>query len=241
MVKRGLKKGLVLSFSFIFLIMSVGGVLSSTEVTNCSDLNQQGEEYTLSASIIRNDLTGPCITISADDIIFICYSSIIRSNNTEDGVYVTANNVTVVDCDISMNETGGGQGIHLNGADDATLYSNTLNNNTIGLKLENSDNAKIYINTIDYNSDKGIYLTNSDGNEIYTTNDVKYNVYGIYLETSNDNIIYDNSLDAGESKIINYWVNATGSLGSYRFFAYVNLTSDPSVGDMSDEWFVDII
>ncbi|MBR9704395.1 hypothetical protein GOV12_03215, partial [Candidatus Pacearchaeota archaeon] len=83
----------------------------------------------------------------------------------------------------------------------------------------------------------------------YLEVDVDYINKGIIPFTIGETPFYTNdlnprtsgSLDAGESEVINYWVNATGSLGSYRFFAYVNLTSDLSVGKMSDDWFVDII
>ncbi|MBR9703783.1 DNRLRE domain-containing protein [Candidatus Pacearchaeota archaeon] len=59
--------------------------------------------------------------------------------------------------------------------------------------------------------------------------------------TNNTNPRTTASLNSGQSEVITYWVNATGSLNTYEFFAYVNLTSDLSIGNKSSTWFVDII
>ncbi|MBR9704633.1 hypothetical protein GOV12_04420, partial [Candidatus Pacearchaeota archaeon] len=59
--------------------------------------------------------------------------------------------------------------------------------------------------------------------------------------TNETNPRMTSSLSQGESETVVYWVNATGNLGTYEFFAFTNLTSDLSVGKMSDIWYVDIV
>jgi hypothetical protein len=50
------------------------------------------------------------------------------------------------------------------------------------------------------------------------------------------------SLNAGQSEIVTFWVNATGNLNSVNeFFAYANLTSDLSIGNITSHWNVTII
>ena len=52
---------------------------------------------------------------------------------------------------------------------------------------------------------------------------------------------YNLSLNDGESQIITWWVNATGTSNSpYIFFVYANLTDNPSVGNMTSLWNVTI-
>ncbi|MFW6172448.1 MAG: LamG domain-containing protein, partial [Elusimicrobiota bacterium] len=78
----------------------------------------------------------------------------------------------------------------------------------------------------DYIVDKNIIPVDS-GNPFYTN------------KTSNP---YNISLNADESQIVTFWVNATGTENiKYKFFAYANLTSDMSNSDITDDWNVTII
>ncbi|MBR9705263.1 hypothetical protein GOV12_07660, partial [Candidatus Pacearchaeota archaeon] len=86
-------------------------------------------------------------------------------------------------------------------------------------------------------------------NDPYLEVDIDYINKGIIPFTIGDIPFYTNetnpretaSLSAGQSEVIIYWVNATGPVESYLFFAFANLTNEMSVGDMSEEWFVDIV
>lgn len=49
------------------------------------------------------------------------------------------------------------------------------------------------------------------------------------------------SLNAGESQLMNFWVNATGSPSvNHLFFAYVNLTSDTSISNITSDVVINI-
>ncbi|MDD5151251.1 MAG: hypothetical protein PHC28_12380, partial [Flavobacterium sp.] len=50
------------------------------------------------------------------------------------------------------------------------------------------------------------------------------------------------TLNAGESQVITFWVNATGAIGNaYYFFAFANQTSDMSISNITGNWNVTII
>ncbi|MFH1521786.1 MAG: DUF2341 domain-containing protein, partial [archaeon] len=60
-----------------------------------------------------------------------------------------------------------------------------------------------------------------------------------YTNQSNPRTI---SLSEGESQLVTFWVNATGSVDTtHVFFAFANLTSDMSVSNITGEWNVTIV
>jgi len=53
---------------------------------------------------------------------------------------------------------------------------------------------------------------------------------------------YNLTLNNGQSQIITWWVNATGTLNNnYTFFVYANLTSNLSIGNITHLWNVTIV
>jgi sporulation protein YlmC with PRC-barrel domain len=71
----------------------------------------------------------------------------------------------------------------------------------------------------------GIVSTNTSATPFYTTTQNPYNL----------------SLNNGESQIITWTVNATGTMwNNYSFFVYANKTSDMSIGNMTSSWNVTI-
>jgi hypothetical protein len=64
----------------------------------------------------------------------------------------------------------------------------------------------------------GIISTNSNSTPFYTNVTNPYNL----------------TLNAGESQLITWWVNATGTSGTpYSFFVYANITDDQSIGNIT--------
>lgn len=88
-----------------------------------------------------------------------------------------------------------------------------------------------YIDSVNFTTqtpsmDKGIIPVGS-GSPFYTN--------------KSSNPFITSSLSEGESEIVTFYVNATGSLDSkYFFFAYANETSNASVGDRTNNWNVTI-
>jgi DNA-directed RNA polymerase specialized sigma24 family protein len=63
-----------------------------------------------------------------------------------------------------------------------------------------------------------------------------------FYTNASSNPLTTSSLSEGQSEIITFWVNATGSLDlNSEFFGYVNLTSDLSISNESEHWNVTII
>ncbi|MFA5019738.1 MAG: hypothetical protein WC533_01425 [Candidatus Pacearchaeota archaeon] len=53
---------------------------------------------------------------------------------------------------------------------------------------------------------------------------------------------YNLTLSDGQSETITWWVNATGQPGNnYTFFVYANMTSDPSINNITAKWNVSIV
>jgi len=62
-----------------------------------------------------------------------------------------------------------------------------------------------------------------------------------FYTNASTNPLSTSSLSKGESEIITFWVNATGTVNNnYTFFAYANLTSDLSISNISNKWNVSI-
>ncbi len=91
-----------------------------------------------------------------------------------------------------------------------------------GATYSDTDDVIIYVDA----GTKGVISTDSTATPFYT------NV------TNPTNI----SLDMGESEVVTWWVNASGSARTdpYTFFAYANLTSDMTITNTSSKWNVTI-
>jgi parallel beta-helix repeat protein len=58
-----------------------------------------------------------------------------------------------------------------------------------------------------------------------------------YTNQSNPRTI---SLNTNQSQLVTFWVNATGAPWDYQFFAYANLTADPTINNQTPNWTVSI-
>jgi len=59
-----------------------------------------------------------------------------------------------------------------------------------------------------------------------------------YTNESNPRTI---NLNASQSQIVTFWVNATGDADNYTFFAYANKTSDETISNITGSWNVTIV
>jgi hypothetical protein len=63
-----------------------------------------------------------------------------------------------------------------------------------------------------------------------------------FYTNASSNPLTTASLSAGQSEIVSFWVNATGDAdNTHVFFAFVNLTANLSMGNMTDLWNVTIL
>ncbi|MBT4651737.1 hypothetical protein HOC13_04430, partial [Candidatus Woesearchaeota archaeon] len=90
-----------------------------------------------------------------------------------------------------------------------------------------SDNDDVNFTVISADADKsGLITTNTSATPFYTTTNNPYNV----------------SLNDGESEIVTWTVNATGTLNTtHEFFVYANWTSDMDINNITSRWNVTIV
>jgi len=62
-----------------------------------------------------------------------------------------------------------------------------------------------------------------------------------FYTNATSNPLTTTSLSQGQSQTIRFWVNATGNIDTYNFYAYGNLTSNPSISNKTLNWEVTII
>ncbi len=157
------------------------------------------------------DLTDPIGTW--DDTNNIC----TLTTDVTETIEIPDNGITL-DCDgHTIDGTGTGSGVFLNGVDNVTVKncnitdfsdgimlgsdSNTIEGNTItdsgddGIDINDSDNNEIEGNTITNSGGDGIELDNSDDNTIYHNTITDSGDDGIELDDSNDNDVTDNNIN----------------------------------------------
>jgi len=124
-------------------------------------------------------------------------NTIIRGNNTDDLINITANYVNISGFTIKNSGDKFSQGVYSSiyiSSDYIIISDNNISSNkNYGLYLTSgSKNNKIFNNFFSENRNS-IYLYNGNENNIYS-NDFLYNTdYGIYLASrSNNNLIYNN-------------------------------------------------
>jgi parallel beta-helix repeat protein len=207
----GMKKFLLFAIfliSFSFLISNAKAV---TYISDCSDLNQEGETYYLTQDIIDSDLS-PCMIISADGVILDCQGHIIDGIGGGQGIFVIREIGAIINCIITDWNVGI---IFFESSSNNQIINSTFNSNYIGI-LSFSSNNQIINSTFNSNH-VGIYLSYSSNNQIInSTFNSNYDT-DIFLDLSQDNLIYNNLFNNTNNfyfKTIlpNYW-NTTKQLG----------------------------
>jgi len=248
LIGNGMKKFLLFAIfliSFSFMISSVKAV---TYISDCSDLNQSGETYYLTADIIDSSIS-PCINISANNVILDCQGHIIDGDDVaEYGIYVyrseiTTTNITIKNCILSnwatagiylfsssnnqiINSTSNSNyhGIYLDSSSNNQIINSTSNSNYHGIYLDSSSNNQIINSTFNYNSDTGIYLDYSSNNQIINSTS-NSNYYGIYLLKSSNNQIINSTSNSNYYGIYlkysfnnNQIINSTSNSNYYGIY-----------------------
>ncbi len=186
-----------------------------------------------SASAVPSDNTWHHIVAVYDESGGIFDMYIDGSKNTGGG---SAGNIASIYSDNTVNFTIGrrdtGTSYYYDGIGDEVRISNTSRSadwiNQSYQLVKNPGTYVVFGSEEDYSaSGKGIISTVAGTTPFYTN------------KSSNP---YNISLNAGESELVTFWVNATGNYGaSYNFFAYVNMTSNMSIGSISDTLNITII
>ncbi|MBR9704392.1 hypothetical protein GOV12_03200 [Candidatus Pacearchaeota archaeon] len=202
MVKSVLKKGIVFSFSFILLIMMVGGVLGAdcpSEIYECCEITSSGD-YSLLNSL--NAILPPsdiCIDVSADNVKITCGSDPYMGDHiidfyTDDaiGIYSNKDGTEITDCEIIMD---GGIGIEFDGTNSGEIHNNNIHNSLIGILLDTAEGAVVHNNTLNEHSDSGIYSDDSVVSRIYD-NTITSSGNGMFITGSVGEIIEDNTIDS---------------------------------------------
>ncbi|MBT4135642.1 hypothetical protein HOD75_02810 [archaeon] len=186
--------GDVITLDPLLIRIAGGTATNGTIVYQCGTINESGV-YTMNQSIVNNSLSLHCLRILTSNVILNCNGYSISSTSNRAGVYSNSANTTVKNCDIDMGEGYLGFGVFLDGADNSTIFNNTLNNQYSGIDTASSpDNLNISLNNISNTSDTAMGL--SGNNHILRDNIVTFNGYlivgnvgGIDLGGNNNTLI----------------------------------------------------
>ncbi|UCD04353.1 MAG: right-handed parallel beta-helix repeat-containing protein [Candidatus Woesearchaeota archaeon] len=151
-------------------------------------------------TILTQDITGcmrTIIYINASDITLDCDRHYLQSegdygiNNTDH------HNVTVKNCNISMNGTDGDVGIYYENADNGTIKNNIVTvEDDYAIYLTSSSDNTISNNTITAGDYFAIYLTSSSDNTISNNTATATGNRAIYIQSSNNTNIINNTATA---------------------------------------------
>jgi len=123
------------------LVIKAGGKTNPTEKTidACGDITTTGI-YTLSNNI--NTAAGNCLDITADDVILNCEGKRIETLGSY-AVYITGDNVTVTNCQLSGQNT-----IRASGVTGCNINNNDIAASSFGVLLFSASNCVVRNNTI---------------------------------------------------------------------------------------------
>jgi len=202
----------------ILLVFSISFISSATNVSVCEVLDSENTVYTLNRSI---NSSFDCITINATNITFDCQGYNITYGNATGGFGVIVSgdggdtghdNITIQNCVIVQNESGGDHAAIRfgTGSENGVAYNNTLliyGIDTVGIMLEdNSINANISLNNITTSKNESTAIILSPNG---TGADVRNNVISTSGNDSSGILIGDNSTDG---TIFNNTITTTGNL-----------------------------
>jgi len=180
-------------FSGIVFIRSDGSIHPSL-----APIEQKGDEYTLTNSIIGN------ITIQTDDVTLNGAGFSVEGLEIIDKVTIGIdlsfrNNVNIT----NLHVTNFVNGIRLLNSTNCNLFGNVIIDNIDGLRFENSTNNNVWGNNITRNH-HGIHPFSD--NNFYLNNFIENNEHVRFESTKFPNI-WDNNYPTGG----NYWRNYTGT------------------------------
>jgi len=115
------------------------------------------------------------------------------TDNINESIIVRRDNIVVDGTGYTLQGTGSGTGIILNGRGNVTIKNANIKNFEYGIWLRESSNNSISENNIQTNEQHGILLVHSSNNNI-STNTMENNAYGIRLYYCTDNSIFRNNI-----------------------------------------------
>jgi parallel beta-helix repeat protein len=190
----GMKKFLLFAIFLVSLSFLISNVKAVTYISGCSNLDQEGETYYLTADIIDSSIS-PCMSISANDVILDCQGHIIDGDGVAGvGIYVITTNIKIENCILS----GWDVGIYLESSSNNQIINSTFNSNGVdGIYLESSSNNQIINSTFNSNVAAGIHLEFDSNNNIIINSTFNSNgADGIYLESSSNNQIINSTFNS---------------------------------------------
>jgi len=135
--------------------------------------------------------------ITYDNVTYTLTDNITSS---ADGIVIERDNIVIDGAGYTLQGTGSGTGIHLDGRSNVTIKNMTIKQFNHGLYLSYSSNSSVSHNNITENNYHGIYLYSSSNNSI-TGNNITNNNDGIYLSYSSNDVISGNNIIKGSSGI----------------------------------------
>ncbi len=183
--------------------------LWNTFVSQGVSCNSEIDESTTLSYDITGCTNDYIINITADDVVFDCDGHTIQGKGSN-GVYVTADNVTVKNCNISLNGTESDKAVYYFNSDNGIIENNTVYvERYIGIYIESSDGNTIFNNNATANSGKGgIKIYSGDDNLIYDNIFISL-LYGISLRwTSEGNMFLNNNITATSSTLFYDYTSA---------------------------------
>lgn len=200
------KKFLLLFSIIFFCLISLNFVSAVTNVTQCGNLTNATETYTLNQSISVNG--DDCLIIENNSIVLDCqgYNITLNGADTDDWRAVDNelgyNDITVKNCVFLQNFTGTNQSTvtFLNSAN-STIFNNTFE--VSGIFFESSINANITGNTINNSIGAAISLFSGSNSSVVENNNITTVSMGISVEDSYNINISSNNITSSETGLVN--------------------------------------
>jgi len=222
---------LILVFLFFMMFFSQS-ILAVTNVSSCGVLSVNGETYNQISDITNDTLLGPCIEITASNIIFDGGGYFISSDDNQYGIKINSvDNVTINNVNVSVGSSG--RGLVVSGSLNSSLTNNLVNNQLVGIYLNESISIKVQNNNCTGNY-AGILISNASYNNIYDNNFSSNSAgYGIYFAglVSSNNIINNNQITDNTDGIE---IDSSGGLSSNNTIEYNKISYNSIEGIWSD-------
>ncbi|VVB78602.1 Right handed beta helix region [uncultured archaeon] len=173
-------------------------IMDLAQVSSCRILDVSGV-YNQTANIVPTENLASCINITASNVQLDCNGYWISNTSLAiPGIYAGTNlvNITVKNCNVTMNVGYGGNGIQFNKVNNSYILNNHADSNNLGIYLVLSFNNNLTGNNL-ANNFVGIFLLNSSNsllnfNFIRSPNSLGPDWHGVNLDNSNYNNITNN-------------------------------------------------
>jgi len=215
--------------------------VTSYTISSCTNLNESGATYKLTADII-NSSAERCMNITANDITLDCQGHLIDGTKSTEkyGIYVAGvNNTVIKNCRVEQWDIGVRLHYYLGTVNNITLDNVTVTDSlNTGLSLYETYNSNITNSNFSFNGHRGVVISDSDNN--YFSNNVINNNTdaGVYLSGADYNNLSDNEIlgngaesiyvSAAHNNFVNNEVNTEVSLTASNYNEFSNLTIDSS-------------